>query len=245
MFRRNKENKPEKKSTPADYYKEATAWDISDSIQRNKSERRAWIVASCATIIAVAEAVGIVSMLPLKSVEPLIFRVDSSTGIADFVSTLKEVEYFGQEVENKYWLNQYVSAREGWWWDTRDEDRRKVGLLSSSSIQQDYMEFTDPAKNPKAPVVAYGQHLKSTIEPKSISIISSETVNGEHRETALVRFIKRSQRTGEGVTPSHWAATVTFTYRPKTPMSTSDRYINPFGFQVLSYRIDEESAGGL
>lgn len=245
MFRRNKKDNPEKKSTSSDYYKEASAWDINDEIQRNKSERRAWIVASCAAFIAVAEAVGIVSMLPLKSVEPLIFRVDSSTGIADFVSTLKEVEYFGQEVENKYWLNQYVSAREGWWWDTRDEDRRKVGLLSANSVQQDYMDFTDPSKNPKAPVVAFGQHLKSTIEPKSISIISSETVNGERRETALVRFIKRSQRTGEGVIPSHWAATVTFTYRPKTPMSTSDRYVNPFGFQVLSYRIDEESAGGL
>lgn len=244
MLNRKKEKKKESSVSEKDYFQEATAWDLDRQDMQIRANRRGWMVAGAASTIAVLQAIGIVAMLPLKTVEPLIIRSDSSTGIVEVVSTIKEKEYFGEDIENRYWLNQYVTHRERWQWETRNEDRQKIGLWSSSTIQQEYADYTDPNKNPYAPVLQYGTNTEVRIETKGISHLNSEVINGEKRNTSLVRYIRRVKRSGEPELISHWAATVTYTYR-NTKMALQDRYINPFGFQVISYRIDEESSGGL
>lgn len=244
MLSRKKHKKKDGVESEKNYFQEAISWDVDREDMQIRSNRRGWIVAGAASTIAVLQAIGIVAMLPLKTVEPLIIRSDSSTGIVEVVSTLTEKTYFGEDIENRYWLNQYVTHRERWQWETRNEDRQKIGLWSSSTIQQEYADFTDPNKNQYAPVAQFGNNTEVRIETKGISLLNSEVVNGERRNTSLVRYIRRVKRSGEPELISHWAATVTYTYR-NTKMALQDRYINPFGFQVLSYRIDEESAGGL
>ncbi|MCO5344798.1 type IV secretion system protein, partial [Aeromonas veronii] len=64
--------------------------------------------------------------------------------------------------------------------------------------------------------------------------------NGVHVEPESVFMIGRNMQ----FSPlTHWAATITFTYRNE-PMKLDDRTKNPLGFQVISYRNDQE-AGGL
>ena len=41
-----------------------------------------------------------------------------------------------------------------------------------------------------------------------------------------------------------WVATIAFEYRNPSVIKESQRLVNPFGFQVLSYRVDPEMIGG-
>jgi type IV secretion system protein VirB8 len=242
--------KPEKSKAvlEKEYFKEARSWDEDTTARIKKSEKRAWLVAGVAIALAVIEGFALASMAPLKTVEPFVVRVDNNTGLVDVVSVLAEtdgeVKQEAQEALDKYWLGQYIQHRERYQWDTRDYDRRMVGLLSGSSIQQEYADYTDPKRNPSAPVATYGQNAEVETHVKSISFINSgEIVNEERRVTALVRYIKTVKRPGEINAVTHWGATVTFVYR-NAAMKVEDRLKNPLGFQVIGYRNDQESIGG-
>lgn len=163
--------------------------------------------------------------------------------MTEVVSVLKEQDIDAREALNKFWLSQYMRYRERYLWDTRNSDRYMVGLMSSPSVQQQYAEYTDPRKNPNAPVAVYGENSEVKIKIKSISMINEgEKMEDETRYTTMVRYTKRVERSGERSPLSHWAATIVFTYR-SSPMKVDDRLKNPLGFQVLSYRNDQESEG--
>jgi type IV secretion system protein VirB8 len=254
MAKRTEEHKEvlEKKKSKAalekEYFKEARSWDEDTTARIKKSEKRAWLVAGVAIALAIIEGFALASMAPLKSVEPFVVRVDNNTGMVDVISTLAEtdgeVKQGAQEALDKYWLGQYILYRERFQWDTRDYDRLMVGLLSASSVQQEYGDYTDPKRNPSAPVSIYGQSAEVATQVKSISFINSgEIVNDEKRVTALVRYTKTVKRPGEINAVTHWGATVTFVYR-NAAMRVEDRLKNPLGFQVIGYRNDQESIGG-
>ncbi|HAI6717482.1 TPA: type IV secretion system protein [Escherichia coli] len=140
-------------------------------------------------------------------------------------------------------MAQYIRHREGYLWDTRNYDREMVGLLSAPAIQQQYAEYTDPRKNPQAPIVVYGQNSEVETKVKAISMLNAgEELEGETRYTAMVRYTKQVRRAGEFSPLTHWAATITFAYRNE-PMKLDDRTKNPLGFQVISYRNDQETGG--
>ncbi|MES2661801.1 MAG: VirB8/TrbF family protein [Pseudomonadota bacterium] len=239
MFNR----KNQKQTIEKQYFEEAQSWDSNTTLQLKKSESRAWKIAGAAVVVAVLQSVGIASLFPLKSIEPFVIRVDNNTGIVDTVSLLKEHNEAANEAVNKYFLSEYIRHREGYLWETRESDRDVVGLMSDHIIQQEYANLTNPNKNPSAPVVAYGQNTKVNINIKSISILNAgEAIDSENHVTALVRYTKNINQTGDSIRTTHWSATVTFTYR-NTPMRVDDRLLNPLGFQVLGYRNDPESGG--
>lgn len=242
-----KEKKRSQAALEKQYFDEARSWDEDRTDRIQRSEKRAWRLVAAVSAIAVLEAVGLASLAPLKSVEPFVIRVDNNTGVVDVVSTFTKtdgvVNEEAQEALDKYWLGQYIRHREGYQWETRQYDRKLVGLMSAPTVQQSYAAYTDPQQNPQAPVTVYGRNTEVDTNVKAISIINTEKVDGETRTTALVRYTKQVQRAGERSPITHWAATVTFVYL-NSPMSVEERQLNPLGFQVISYRNDQESIGG-
>ncbi|TLZ15158.1 MAG: virB8 family protein, partial [Gammaproteobacteria bacterium] len=67
------------------YYREAASWDADRMARATRDARRAWQMAGAGWICAVAGAVSLVLLMPLKRVEPFVVRVDNSTGIVDVV----------------------------------------------------------------------------------------------------------------------------------------------------------------
>lgn len=227
------------------YFNEARGWDAELSTRTKRSEQRAWRCCAVLTLIAVLQGIGLVCLLPLKSIEPFVIRVDNNSGIVDVVSTLAsrgQVKLKTQELMNKYWLSQYLRHRESYQWQTRSYDRNLVGIMSSEAVQQEYAALTDPKANPKAPIYLYGQSAQVRVHINAISFIGDETVAGEQHQTALVRYSKQINRLGEQHPASQWLATITFVYR-NSPMKLEDRNLNPLGFQVLSYRNDPATGG--
>jgi type IV secretion system protein VirB8 len=240
-----KEKTPTKQQLDKAYFDQSTEWDNDRIARISKSEKRAWIVAGVASLIAVMSIGAVTAIAPLKTVEPFVIRVDNNNGHVDVVSTLAKtsgkIQVKAQEVLDKYWLSQYIMHREGYLWDIRAYDRQVIGLLSDTSIQQQYGSYTNPKINPTAPVVIYSDTTEVTTLMKSISFLSKDIkANDEYRNTALVRYIKTVKKPGVKDSVSHWAATITYTYR-NTPMNIEDRLINPLGFQVTAYRNDAET----
>jgi type IV secretion system protein VirB8 len=103
------------KSLEKQYFAEATAWDKGMQGILNKSNKRAWIVAFCFTSVAVLEAFALIAVMPLKTIEPFVIRVDNNTGYTDVVSTLTntqgEIEQTAQESLDKFFLGQYIRLR--------------------------------------------------------------------------------------------------------------------------------------
>lgn len=66
------------------------------------------------------------------------------------------------------------------------------------------------------------------------------------KNTGTVRFIKTTKRMdqeGSPGTTTKWVATVAYEYRNTALIKESARLVNPFGFQVLTYRVDPEMVG--
>ncbi len=244
MKNKKSDNKKVIASPEKAYFEEVREWDSSITENLRKSEKRAWWVATASLIVTVLSVFAVASMAPLKSVEPFVVRVDNNTGYVDVVSTIAEtdgkVKKGAQELLDKYFIAKYIRHREGYHFNTRDYDRNVTALLSSPGIQLQYSDYTDPKKNVNAPVTVYGKDAEVEIGMPAISFISEEKVKNEKHITALVRYTKTVKKRGEISPITHWATTLTFTYR-STPMQIKDRIVNPLGFQVISYRNDQEA----
>lgn len=239
MFRRKKAAGDEVTSPNAaqakDPFEQENDWEASRTQSIEKSEQRAWYVAYGAVGVAVLSWLAIVLMMPLKETIPYVIRVDNTTGITDIVTALDSKGVGYNEVMDKYWLAQFVRARETYDWYTLQKDYNTVGLLASPNVGKDYADLFE---GPEALDKKFGKSVRATVE------IVSVVPNG--RGVGTVRFIKTTKRAdddGPG-TVTKWVATVAYEYRNPSLISESQRLVNPFGFQVLSYRQDPEMVGG-
>jgi type IV secretion system protein VirB8 len=213
------------------YLKETRTWETDKVQEIEKSRKIAWWVAIGACVTAITSVLAVSAMMPLKTVEPYVIRVDNSTGIVDVVEALTDGKTNYDEAINKYFVQWYVRYREGYSKELAEDYYYYVGIMSSTTEQQKYLQFFNP-KNPLSPLVVYGDYAKVKISIKSTSFINPTV--------ALVRYTKEIERGLDKPIITHWAATVTFRYT-KAPMAEKDRGINPLGFQVVEYRNDPDA----
>lgn len=210
-------------------------WETSRIQLLEQSERKAWIIAQIASGLAVISWLAIVFMMPLKETIPYVIRVDSATGVPDVITTLKSKEVSHDEVMNKFWLAQYVRARETYDWFTLQKDYETVGLFSSEQVGAAYASLFS---GKKALNKQYGDSTKIIVE--IISIVPGDNGIGTVR---FSKRIKRLNEEGQGIV-TKWIATIAYEYLNPSSLKESERLQNPFGFQVVSYRIDPEMVTG-
>lgn len=222
-------------TTENTYFNQALNWESARIQTVEMSERRAWRVAMIAVVMALFTIATICFMMPLKQSIPYVIRVDNTTGVPDLMTVMTDKKLTGDDVMDKYWLAQYVRARETYDWYTIQHDYNKVGLLSSPTVGASYTQLFE---GKQALDKKYGKTVRATID------ILSVVPNGRH--TGTVRFIKTTKRVDQETAPgsvTRWVATVAYEYRNTAHIKESARLINPFGFQVLSYRVDPELIG--
>jgi len=216
-------------------FEEAKTWETEMLVELRRSRRNAWIIAIVSVLLAIGGVFSVAALAPLKTVEPFVIRVDNTTGIVDVVAGLDQAENRNySEVVDKFFLAKYIRYREAYLLPTLKHDRYAVGLMSSDKVAQAYAEYTDPTRNANAPVRLYGNSASASIEIRYITFLSDDV--------AVVRFIKRVERTGQRPEKSYWAATIKFHYT-NAKMEPKDRLINPLGFIVDEYRLDPEYDG--
>ena len=221
-------------SATKDIYEEAMSWDASRVLAQEKSEKRAWKLAWLSVLVTVLSWLALVLLLPLKKTEPYLIRVDSATGVPDIVTTLKAEDVGKEEVTQKFFLADYVRARETYDWHTLQVDYDKTRLYSAPSVAIDYAKLFE---GEEALDKKYGSKIRATIQIQSVVPTSATT--GTVRFSKITKYIEDSLPGKE----TRWVATLAFQFNNPSSLRESERFINPFGFQVVSYRVDPEMGG--
>ena len=223
---------PEARKTADDYYAGSGSWAVERTDLLRSSRRTAWIVAIIAAVIALAEAVALMLLTPLKTVVPYTLLVDRQTGFVQALNPIEPNRIAPDSALTQSFLVQYVIAREGFDIATIQSDYRKVSLWSADSARGDYVSSMQ-VTNPDSPLTRLPRSTAIETRVRSVSSLG--------RNTALVRFETSRRDRGQALQPSqHWVAVIDYRYA-NTPMAVEDRFINPLGFQVTRYRRNPET----
>lgn len=214
------------------YYQEAGSWAADQIGTLRRSRRVAWIVAGTAVAVALAEAAALMLLMPLKTAVPYTLLVDRTTGFVQALKPLDPNAVTPDQALVQSMLAQYVMARESFDLATLQTDYRKVGLWSADQARSDYITLMQPS-NLDGPLFAYPRSTIIETRIKSVSPLDGQS--------ALVRFETSRRDAGARPMPAlPWVAVVRYRFSGE-PMSTEDRFLNPLGFQVTSYRRDAEA----
>jgi type IV secretion system protein VirB8 len=214
------------------YYAEAASWNRDRQEALRNSRRIAWWVAIGASVIAVAEALALILLTPLKTVVPYTLLVDRNTGFVQALKPLDPDKVAPDAALTQSLLVQYVIARESFDIDMMNESYRKVALWSAEQARSDYLNAVQ-LSSPQSPLVLYPRTTVVETRVKSVSPVG--------RNVALVRFDTiRRDAGGQVQLPRPWVAVVRYRFSGE-PMKLEDRFLNPLGFQVVRYRRDAEA----
>ncbi|WP_144754280.1 virB8 family protein [Bartonella saheliensis] len=212
------------------YIAEARSFDQDRMLASRRTTRASLAIAAIAVVVAVISSLAVITLTPLKTVEPFVIRVDNSTGITEVVEALKEGPTNVDEAITRYFAAKYVRCREGFETQEVQHNFQTVSLLSSPEEQERFASWYG-AKNPQSPQILY-KHASVTVTIKSISFINQDVA-----QVRYYRTIRDDETNKEFI--SHWVATLTFEYI-NAPISVQNRLINPLGFIVSEYRTDPE-----
>ncbi|EAJ8787387.1 type IV secretion system protein [Campylobacter jejuni] len=197
-----------------------------------QSNKRAWLIAFISIFIAIISVIAVVLLTPLKTVEPYVIRVDNTTGMVDILTILDEKEIKSNEALDKYFISTYVKAREGYYYDLLNQDYLLTQLMSSEKVANEYRAWYEGDN-------ARDQILKNfnEVSVQILSIVLSES-NGV--KTATVRAIITTKNlNSQATTQTTKVITLSYDYI-LAKASEGNRILNPLGFKVLTYRIDDE-----
>lgn len=214
-----------------DYLRAADSWALDREAELARSRTIAWRVAAGACLVAVLEALALVALTPLKTVEPYTLLVDRHTGYVEALEPLDKRAVSADASLTRSFLAQYVIAREGFAIESVQNDYRKVALWSAGEARAQYIASMQ-VSNPASPLAAYPRSTIVQVVIKSVSSLSPDT--------ALVRFDTQRDDRGQMAQTRPWAVVIRFTYAGE-PMSVAARLLNPLGFKVLRYSRSEET----
>lgn len=215
-----------------EYFDKSASWATDSQLLSLRSRRLGWTVAAVAIGIVALQALALVLLTPLKTVQPITLLVDRQTGFVQAVDPDTPLRVSADEALTQSFLAQYVVAREGFDRATVGIDYRKVALLSGGAARASYLAEM-PATNPASPFRRYSGGTVVGVRIKSVSRLEPGT--------AIVRFDTQQQSPGGGVAPTQpWIAVIRYEYS-NAPMSLEDRLVNPLGFKAMSYRRSAEA----
>lgn len=224
-------NDESRKSLDA-YYADAASWNQDRLKAIRSSQRVAWWVAGAAALVAVLEAGALILLMPLKTVQPYTLMVDRTTGYVQALKPLDPARIAPDTALTQSFLVQYVIAREGFDVATVNANYRKVALFSGGRARSSYLSQMQ-VSNPQSPLVTLPRGTVVDTKIKSISPVG--------KDVALVRFdTVRTGPNGQVQAPRQWIAVIRYRWSGE-PMKLEDRFVNPLGFQVTSYRRDAEA----
>ena len=222
-----------KTRTPQDlekYFEDGRSWEYDSIGQLRTSRNRAWMIAAVFAVLAFMSLGSLFALMPLKQFEPYVITVDKTTGSIEMARGLQTGPLTQDEALTQSLLVRYVSAREGYFPALNPINYDQIVLWSEGEALNQYQRAWSQ-NNPNNPAKIFGADTDITTEIRGVSFLNDRT--------ASVRFSRIQTERGRSQT-SHWAAIITFRF-VETPTRMRERFQNPLGFQVSSYRLDQET----
>jgi type IV secretion system protein VirB8 len=219
----------------ADYFSEAASWDADRVAQAQRAARRAWQVAGAGWTCALAGALALVLLMPLKRVEPFIVRVDNTTGVVDVVPVYAGRAALEQTV-TRYFLSHYVSVCERFNFATAESDYEECGAFHAAQRNQAWYALWNP-NNPASPLNVHKDGSSVRVQVESVSFFQRSS---GITDLAQVRYLK-ADRQGSGAEErlTHWIATIQYAYASPSKDPRVRRW-NPLGFKVMELTAEPE-----
>jgi type IV secretion system protein VirB8 len=219
----------------AAYFAEAASWDADRAAQNARSARVAWRVAAGACVLTAVAIVALMLLMPLKSVEPFVIRVDNTTGIVDVVPVFVGKAPMS-EVVTRYLLDHYLTVCERFNFSTAESDYEECSSFHAPQRHQEWMALWDRT-NPSSPLNVHRDGTTVRVQVSSITFF--ERSSGVE-DLAQVRFVKTT-RSGNGAEQmSQWIATVQYVYATPATDPRMRRW-NPLGLKIVDYRTEREA----
>ena len=185
---------------------------------------------------AVSVSVALLLLMPLKSVEPYVIRVDNSTGIVDIVPM-----YAGRadisETVARYLLTHYITVCESFDFITAERDYEECGAYHTARRNVEWYAQWNPV-NPDSPLNVYKDG--TTVRAQVTAVTFFARANGVNA-LAQVRYVKARRPPGGSDTLTHWIATIEYVYVAPSK-EVKIRQWNPLGFRIVDFRTEPESA---
>jgi type IV secretion system protein VirB8 len=165
-----------------------------------------------------------------KKIDPFVIKIDDSTGAANIVNPLTSNILSGEDGLARYFIKKYVNARETYNpVDFETAARKYIKLTSAAQIYSAYYSFISNKDND--PRIRYGVNNVTYMTTKSWSKID--------KNKHVCRFA--IHETLGDMKVYNKIAIVEIDYVPMQ-LSEADQDINPVGFQVKNYRVDDDNS---
>ena len=224
------------------------AWEVDRELLLARSERRAWLVALCASgfaglAIAVDFARG-----ALRQTVAIPILVDKATGETTVQMPLASSSIPVEDAVDKHFAVQFVMAREEYDWSWLNRDYNTVARMAEPDVFAPYAAMFNRQK---------GQNITDKLADKVQWRVSIAGVrfpplapmpetSGAHVREAFVTFDRQAYDVKERVNvgpAQRFVASLRFEYRPRLVQTDAERIENPLGFLVTAYRTDAEFSG--
>jgi type IV secretion system protein VirB8 len=223
---------------PAAYFQEAASWDADRAAQSARRARLAGWAALAGWLCALLALVCLALLLPLKSVEPFVVRVDSSTGVVDVVPL-----YAGgaglEESVTRYFLVHYITVCERFNLATAEEDYEECGAFHAPRRNQLWYAQWTPS-NPASPLNVHKDGSSVRVQVESVSLFQRASGVGDLAQVRYLKAQRSAQGGAERVSP--YIATIQYAYTAPSQDPKLRRW-NPLGFKVIELTSEAETAG--
>ena len=212
-------------------------WEIDRVLMLERSERRAWWVASSGLILGLIGIAAVFVQGPLRRVVEIPIVVDRVTGEATIQQRLSVETIPPMETLDKHNLATFVRARESYSWMFLQRDFDQVARMAVPAVFNDYnRQFDGDAALQKK--IGASEDWRINVVGVRLAASGRSGNRGEATVT-YDKVVRLTDRNLPDVTTRH-VASVVFQYQPKVLAKERDRLENPFGFVVMAYRSDPE-----
>jgi type IV secretion system protein VirB8 len=238
MLSRNKapEGAFQARQLPADpaimsaYFEQVASYEADKVKSARRSAVVAYVIAGVGAVAGIAGMAATASLAPLKTVVPLVFRVDNTSGSVERIYDVTGGKMAASDATTRYFLWQYVRLRQTYSPAEAETAFNAVTLMSSPAIQNEYQQGFR-GSNPNSPQVVLGRDGSASVRWVSTSMLGPKL--------GQVRFVQIEKRGGVTLPEKRMVATIAFDFSVNK-LSSSALNVNPLGFVVTSYRADQE-----
>jgi type IV secretion system protein VirB8 len=211
-----------------DLIREVKNWysDRYESLLVQRNILFLFVIISVASIFSSIFIIGRIASS--KTIEPFIVEIEDKTGITNVVNPLSRKDLTTDESLNTYFIVQYIRARETYnEADYKYNHSTVVRLLSAPKVNSEFIYSIN--SNPKNPINLYGAGNSTSLKLRSLQFLE--------QGKAQVRFTITENGGNRAV--FNKIATLGFEYQ-QMELTPGERQVNPLGFQIIQYRVDDE-----
>ena len=214
------------------YFLQVASYETSRLRSSQRTAKAGFAVGAIGALIGLFGIAAVAGLTPLKRVEPIVFRVNDTTGIVERVYDVRGGAMQSTEASKRYFLWQYVRLRQNYTLAEAKSNFEGVTLMSSPAVQTEYAAQYR-GSNPSSPQVVLGRDGSASLRWVSTSFLGPKL--------AQVRFVQLERKGDTTLPQKHMVATIGYDFAPGE-VKASTMNINPLGFIVTSYRADSEVA---